>query len=125
MRVTRPARKRLDRSESLKDEVYRQMFRLEESRPGAEVGLALELFRAWLGEGPKLGSDQERDWLKKISAICLEMIEASLRTEKPAGPRELKSLQSISAVLQTSGNPSCDGGYAESSYDDPRRCDLN
>jgi len=27
----------------VKDEVYRQMFRLEESRPGADMGLALAL----------------------------------------------------------------------------------
>lgn len=32
----------------IKDEVYRQMFRLEEHRPGAEMGLALALLRAWL-----------------------------------------------------------------------------
>ena len=86
MGVTRPPRKRLNRSERMKDEVYRQMFRLEESRPGAEVGLALALLRAWLAEGSTLGSDEERDWLKKISTICLEMIDASLRTDKSAGP---------------------------------------
>ena len=35
------------RTAQLKDEVYRQMFRLEECRPGAELGLALALLRAW------------------------------------------------------------------------------
>jgi hypothetical protein len=70
----------------MKDEVYRQMFRLEESRPGAEVSLALALLRAWLAEGSELGNGEERDWLKKISTICLEMIDASLRTDKSAGP---------------------------------------
>ena len=87
MGVTRPPRKRLNRSERMKDEVYRQMFRLEESRPGAEVSLALALLRAWLAEGSELGNYEERDWLKKISTICLEMIEASLRTDKSAGSR--------------------------------------
>lgn len=32
------------RSEALKDEVYRQMFRLEARRPGAERDLAVILF---------------------------------------------------------------------------------
>ena len=36
------------RGNRLKDEVYRQMFRLEESRPGAELGLSLALLRAWV-----------------------------------------------------------------------------
>ncbi|MFZ0745325.1 MAG: hypothetical protein WAM85_13020 [Terracidiphilus sp.] len=65
--------------ERIKDEVYRQMFRLEECRPGAEMGLALALLRAWLADDSKPASDEERDWLKKISPICLEMIEAALQ----------------------------------------------
>ena len=63
----------------LKDEVYRQMFRLEESRPGAEMGLALALVRAWLADDFKPESGEERDWLKKVSPICLQMIEKSLK----------------------------------------------
>ena len=35
-----------NQGEQLKDEVYRQMFRLEESRTGAAMGLALALVRA-------------------------------------------------------------------------------
>jgi hypothetical protein len=54
------------------------MFRLEESRPGAEMELALALLRAWLAADSKPQKDEERDWLKKISSICLEMIEAAL-----------------------------------------------
>ena len=41
------------RGERIKDEVYRQMFLLEESRPGAEMGLALALLRAWLAADSK------------------------------------------------------------------------
>jgi hypothetical protein len=77
--VTRPARPRYIRGERVKDEVYRQMFLLEESRPGAEMGLALALLRAWLAADSKPASDEERDWLKKVSPICLEMIEATLQ----------------------------------------------
>jgi hypothetical protein len=66
----------------MKDEVYRQMFRLEESRPGSEIGLALALLHAWMNSDSKLESSEERGWLKKVSPICLEMIETALRTDK-------------------------------------------
>ncbi|MGA9673539.1 MAG: hypothetical protein WBQ94_30390 [Terracidiphilus sp.] len=75
---SRPARPRHFHGERIKDEVYRQMFRLEESRPGAEMGLALALLRAWLAADSNPAGDEERDWLKQISSICLEMIEAAL-----------------------------------------------
>ena len=68
-----------NQSEQLKDEVYCQMFRLEESRPGAERGLALALVRAWLAADSKPGSGEGQDWLKKVSPICLQMIEAALK----------------------------------------------
>ena len=68
-----------NQGEQLKDEVYRQMFRLEESRPGAEMGLVLALLRAWLATGSKPESGEERDWLKKVSPICLQMIETALK----------------------------------------------
>ena len=67
-----------NQGEQLKDEVYRQMFRLEESRPGAEMELALALLRAWLATDAKPESDEERDWLKKVSPICIQMIETAL-----------------------------------------------
>ena len=68
-----------NQGEQLKDEVYRQMFRLEESRPGAEMGLALALLRAWLATESQPESGEEQDWLKKVSPICLEMIESALK----------------------------------------------
>jgi hypothetical protein len=37
------------------------------------------LLRAWLEADAKPASDEERDWLKKISPICLEMIEDELQ----------------------------------------------
>ncbi len=62
---------RPDRGNRLKDEVYRQMFRLEESRPGAEMGLALALLRAWVSTINEPETGKERDWLQKISPfVC-------------------------------------------------------
>jgi hypothetical protein len=77
--VTRPHRSQANRSNRLKDEVYRQMFRLEECRPGAEMGLALALLRAWTATDTQPETGDERDWLQKISPICLQMIENSLQ----------------------------------------------
>ena len=84
--VTRPAGPRHIRGGRVKDEVYRQMFLLEESRPGAEMGLALALLRAWLAADSKPASGEERDWLKKVSPICLEMIEATLQANGAVHP---------------------------------------
>lgn len=84
--VARPATSRPVRGERIKDEVYRQMFLLEESRPGAEMGLALALLRAWLAVDSKPTSDEEREWLKKVSPICLEMIESTLKSVSTARP---------------------------------------
>ena len=84
--VTRPSGPRHFRGERIKDEVYRQMFLLEEGRPGAEMGLALALLRAWMSADSQPASDEERDWLKKVSPICLEMIEAGLQAGGTAHP---------------------------------------
>ena len=84
--MTWPVSPRHIRGERVKDEVYRQMFLLEENRPGAEMGLAVALLRAWLAAGSKTTSDEERDWLKKVSPICLVMIEAALQTAGPEHP---------------------------------------
>ena len=66
-------------SEHLKDEVYRQMFRLEENRRGADLALALALLRAWIAADDKPRDVEDRDWLRKVSPICLQMIEAAAR----------------------------------------------
>jgi predicted HAD superfamily phosphohydrolase len=79
-RITRPGNPRHIRGERFKDEVYRQMFRLEERRPGAEMGLALALLRAWLAADSKPDGSEEREWLKKVSQICLQMTETALQT---------------------------------------------
>jgi hypothetical protein len=70
----------------LKDEVYRQMFRLEEDRSGAELGLTLALLRAWIATNAKRQGAGNREWLIKVSPICLQMIEAALKRNTPALP---------------------------------------
>jgi hypothetical protein len=74
------------RDERVKDEVYRQMFLLEEGRPGAAMGLAVALLRAWIDADSKPANDEDRGWLKKVSPICLQMIEASMQATSPAHP---------------------------------------
>ena len=72
-----PSAASLGRNGLLQNEVYRQMFRLEDQRPGAELDLALALLRAWqtCGSGP--GERAQRQWLRKICPICVAMIESA------------------------------------------------
>ncbi len=82
------------RSEPFKDEVYRQMFLLESSRPGAAIDLALALLRAWMaadsasvsGLSDSPGGSDVHQWLRKISPICIAMIESSLRPDAAPCP---------------------------------------
>ena len=71
---SRPPRR--NHGEQLKDEVYRQMFRLEEGRPGAELDLTIALLRAWIASDCEPDVSKSREWLKKICPVCLLMIEA-------------------------------------------------
>jgi hypothetical protein len=82
---TRSARSPHVRGERIKDEVYRQMFRLEEGRAGSETSLAVALLRAWLTADSQPADAEEHDWLKKISPICIEMIEAAMHAGGAAG----------------------------------------
>jgi hypothetical protein len=74
------------RTTQIKDEVYREMFRLEENRPGAEMGLALALLRAWIAADRKPQDGEDRLWIRKVSPICLEMIEAAWKANGTALP---------------------------------------
>ena len=67
-------------SNQLKDEVYRQMFRLEAHRPGAETDLAIALLRAFVAADSVPGARKEKLWFRKICPICLAMIDAAMRT---------------------------------------------
>jgi hypothetical protein len=75
----RPGSSRPLSGDRAKDEVYRQMFLLEERRPGAEIGLALALLRSWQAVAPRPAADDQQDWLLKVLPICIGMIEAALR----------------------------------------------
>jgi hypothetical protein len=68
----------------IQDEVYRQMYRLEAQCPGAERDLAIALLRAWMALCSEPQSEKGKPWLTKISPICLQMIESTLRAEDAA-----------------------------------------
>ena len=73
----------LDRGDKLKDEVYRQMYRLEANRPGADLDLAIALLRGWLAPYPQTECAGLREWLEKVCPICLLMIEAARQGDDP------------------------------------------
>lgn len=75
--ATRSRNPRRDRGDRLKDEVYRQMFRLEANRAGADLELAIALLRGWLAPYSEPENTKLREWLKKVCPICLLMIEAA------------------------------------------------
>ena len=66
-------------SEKLKDEIYRQMYRLEANKPGADLDLAIALLRGWVAQCSAPEPVKLRDWLNKICPICLLMIETARR----------------------------------------------
>jgi hypothetical protein len=68
----------LRRIHRLMDEVYREMYRLEVGRPGAEMGLALALLRARIASDRESEKRNDWEWLKTVCPICLKMIEDSL-----------------------------------------------
>ena len=69
---------RLQQTGAFMDDVYREMFHLEAKRPGAEMGLALALLRAWVAAGMPAEKNKDWGWLKTLCPICLRMIEESL-----------------------------------------------
>jgi len=70
------------KSEDLKDEVYRQMFRLETHRTGAERSLAIALLRAWMISDAEPRNAEERSWLRKICPICIAMMEDPMEAQQ-------------------------------------------
>ncbi len=75
MRPRKVSTRAIDR---LKDEVYRQMLRLEAERPAARIHLAVALLNAWTALEKQSPEGEPRQWLRKLSPICLRMIQAAL-----------------------------------------------
>ncbi len=75
--TSRSGNSRRDQGNKLKDEVYRQMFRLEANKPGADLDLAIALLRGWLAPSLEPEHTNLREWLQKVCPICLLMIEAA------------------------------------------------
>jgi hypothetical protein len=61
----------------MNDRLMNVMYRLEASRPGAELALAIALLRAWIASDSETEMPHSREWLKTICPICLDMIEAT------------------------------------------------
>ncbi|HEV2213773.1 MAG TPA: hypothetical protein VGR64_00710 [Terracidiphilus sp.] len=72
----------------LQNDVYRQMFRLEDHRSGAELDLALALLRAWQACGSSAGARAQRQWLRTICPICVAMIESASTSSCPQALRQ-------------------------------------
>ena len=62
------------------------MLRLEGGRSGSELGLALALLRAWIAIDANPECAENREWLGKVSPICVQMIEAVLKQKTPTLP---------------------------------------
>ncbi len=69
---------RIRRTNRIKDEVYREMLRLEANRPGAEMGVALALLQAVVHAQDFPNVEGFGEWLKHVCPLGLRMIEASL-----------------------------------------------
>ncbi|HEX3659785.1 MAG TPA: hypothetical protein VHU89_00015 [Acidobacteriaceae bacterium] len=76
MRSQKVSARTVDR---LKDEVYRQMLRLEGGRPSAHARLAVALLNAWLTLEKQPLDGEPRQWLRELSPVCLRMIEDACR----------------------------------------------
>lgn len=66
------------RLDHLKDEVYREMLRLEAEQPGAEMGLGLALLRAVVHARTPANDAAFQQWLTTVCSLGLKMIEDSL-----------------------------------------------
>ncbi|MGA7523767.1 MAG: hypothetical protein WBW84_15055 [Acidobacteriaceae bacterium] len=66
----------------LKDEVVRQMLRLEGGRPAAQLLLAVAVLNAWITFEEQPPDCEPRQWLRKISPVCLRMIEEACRASR-------------------------------------------
>lgn len=69
-------------ADKLKDEVYRQMLRLEAGHPAA-LPLALALLNAWTACDAQPIDSELKQWLRTVGPVCLPSIEAACRARTP------------------------------------------
>lgn len=72
----------------LKDEVYRQMLRLEGKRPAAQMLLAVALLNAWMTLEGQPFDCEPRHWLRNLSPVCLSLIEEICQSKCPGFAQE-------------------------------------
>ena len=68
-------------TDALKDEVYRQMLRLEARRPAAQLLLAVALLNAWMALERQRPDSEPRQWLRSVCPVCLRMIHTERASE--------------------------------------------
>jgi hypothetical protein len=85
------SRSRLISPERLRDEVYRQMFRAEAGKPRAEMRLVLVLLHAWMRLETLPAENEQRQWLRTVCPICVQMIDGlrSAKRERAKRPKEI------------------------------------
>jgi hypothetical protein len=67
-------------ADRLQDEVCRQMLRLEAGLPFAHLLLAVALLQAWLTLEEQAPNCESRQWLRRLTPVCLRMIEEACGT---------------------------------------------
>jgi hypothetical protein len=66
-------------ADRLKDEVYRQMLRVEAGRPAAQIPLAVALLQAWMMLEEQPCESEARQWLRTVSPVCVRLIATAGR----------------------------------------------
>jgi len=68
----------------IQDEIYRHMFRVDAGVPDAGLDLVMTLVRAWLAVEREPEDSDLRTWLRVISPLCMEMIDATRHCQHAA-----------------------------------------
>lgn len=68
-------------ADRLKDEVYRQMLRVEAGRSAAQLPLAVALLQAWMTLDNQPSDSEARQWLRRVCPVCLRMIDEAPPTD--------------------------------------------
>lgn len=81
-------------TDSLKDEVYRQMLRIEVGYPKAELLLGMALLRAWVVIEKRRADSEPKRWLLRTVPVSICLIHASEQKRAAAGnPNTLSARQ--------------------------------